>query len=68
LSGCDRIIVDKKSEIIKGYPQERKREEDWVIMEQEEIDSCKRDSSDTLRIIQFVTSSEIPEIYFNKPN
>jgi DNA end-binding protein Ku len=58
---CSKDIVDKKAEIVKGYPISK---ENWVVLTDSEIESCKKDSTDTMKIVQFVEEGEIPEIFF----
>ncbi len=64
-STCNVDIVDKTAEIVKGYPLTK---EDWVILSEAEIDSCKKEASDKIRIFQFIDPGEINEIYFQSVN
>lgn len=58
---CEHTIIDKDSEIIKGYPIGKT---EWITMSKEEIESCKKESTDVLKIVQFVNHAEIPEVYY----
>lgn len=62
---CQKDIVDKKAEIVKGYPITK---DNYVVLTEEEIDSCKKESSDVMKVIQFVEPGEIPEIFFEGAN
>lgn len=64
---CDHTIVDKATEIIKGYPNPIEKDT-WITLTESEIKACKKDSNEVLKIIQFVGNDEIPEIYFSKAN
>jgi DNA end-binding protein Ku len=58
---CNKDIVDKKAEVAKGYPITK---DQYIVLTESEIESCKKDSNEMLRILQFVEEREIPEIYF----
>lgn len=58
---CRKYIVDKKVEIVKGYPL---AEDNYVILSEEEIEACKKESTNVMKVIQFVENGEIPEIFF----
>jgi len=58
---CSKEIVDKKAEIVKGYPISK---DNYIVLSEGEIESCKKESSDIMKIIQFVDEGEIPEILF----
>lgn len=60
-SSCDTDILDKKTEIMKGYPVGK----DYVILSQDEIDSCKKEATDVMRVIQYVNVEELSPIYFS---
>lgn len=51
-------------EIIKGYEVEKG---EYVLLEQDEIDAVKLESKKTLELTQFVDSSEIDVLYYEKP-
>ncbi|WP_375270536.1 Ku protein [Sphingomonas sp.] len=51
-------------EIIKGFEVEKG---EYVLLEQEEIDAVKLESKKTLELTQFVDSSEIDVLYYEKP-
>jgi DNA end-binding protein Ku len=51
-------------EIGKGYEYEKGR---FVIMEDEEVDKLKLESTHTLDIVQFVDDHEIGPLYYDKP-
>jgi DNA end-binding protein Ku len=51
-------------EIGKGYEYEKGR---FVIMEDEEVDRLKLESTHTLDIVQFVDDHEIDPLYYEKP-
>lgn len=57
---CDKEILDKNVEIIKGYETGK---DTYITLAQEEIDSCKKESTETIKILQFVDDGEIPAIY-----
>jgi DNA end-binding protein Ku len=51
-------------ELGKGYEYEKGR---FVIMEDEEVDKLKLESTHTLDIVQFVDDHEIGPLYYDKP-
>ena len=51
-------------EIIKGFEVEKG---EYVLLEQDEIDAVKLESKKTLELTQFVDSSEIDVLYYEKP-
>jgi DNA end-binding protein Ku len=51
-------------EIIKGYEYEKGK---YVLLSEDEIDAVKLESKKTLELTQFVDSSEIDAIYYEKP-
>lgn len=61
---CNKDIVDKKAEIVKGYPMTK---DSWVVLSEAEIDACKKESTNKLNVIQFVEPGDIPEIYYESP-
>ncbi|MES2961784.1 MAG: Ku protein [Pseudomonadota bacterium] len=54
----------EREDIIKGYEYEKG---EYVEIEPEEIKNLKLPSSDVLEIVQFVDSSEIDPLYFERP-
>lgn len=60
-SSCETEIIDKKSELVKGW---EKSKGNWVILTQDEVDSCKKENNEKIKIIQFIKDSEIPEVYY----
>jgi DNA end-binding protein Ku len=62
------VVPDKgpveNEEIGKGYEYEKGR---FVVIEDEEINKLKLESSHTLDIVQFVESNEIGAAYYEKP-
>lgn len=61
---CGKEIVDKKVELIKGYPNPLSKDK-WVTLTAEEIDSCRREASDIVRVIQFVEPADLCPIYYS---
>ena len=59
----DRGPVDS-DEIGKGYEYEKGR---FVMMEDEEVDKLKLESTHTLDVVQFVDDHEIDPLYYEKP-
>ena len=53
-----------KDDIVKGYQIAKG---DYVLLEDEEIDSVKLESKRTLELVQFVDACEIDPLYFEKP-
>ncbi|GAB3017742.1 non-homologous end joining protein Ku [Bowmanella dokdonensis] len=51
-------------EIVKGYQYD---EDNYLLLEPDEIESIKLSSRKTLELVQFVGACEIPPIYFDKP-
>ena len=56
----DFIIKDKKTEIIKGYPITK---DSWITLSESEIEACKKESNEVMKVIQFVSDGDIPAIY-----
>lgn len=56
--------VIERDDVIKGYEFKKGR---YVLLEPEEIKALKLPSKKTLEIVQFVPSSEIDPLYFEKP-
>ena len=55
--------VDRE-EIIRGYELSKNN---YVLLEDEEIEAVKIESKKTLELVQFVDQSEIDPLYFEKP-
>ncbi|MCL6683431.1 Ku protein [Sphingomonas alba] len=53
-----------RDEIIKGYEVSKG---EYVLLEPEEIENVKLESRKTLDLVQFVDSSDIDPMYFDKP-
>lgn len=53
-----------RSELIKGYEFEKGR---YVIVDKDELDALKIDSSETIDLDRFVDADEIDAIYFDAP-
>ena len=54
----------KTDEIMKGYEL---GDDEYLLLEKEEIDAIKLETKKTLELVQFVGSCEIPPLYFDKP-
>jgi len=59
--GIGPVDVD---EIVKGFEVSK---DNYVLLEQDEIDAVKLESKRTLELTQFVDADEIDVIYFEKP-
>ncbi|OYX64298.1 MAG: Ku protein [Sphingomonadales bacterium 32-64-17] len=53
-----------RDEIIKGYQVAK---DEYVLLEDEEIEAVKIESRKTLELVQFVDACEIDPLYFEKP-
>ena len=53
----------KDEDIWKGY----KEDDEYVLIQPDEIDAIKLETRKTLELVQFVDVSDIPPIYFDKP-
>lgn len=53
-----------RDDIVKGYETE---DGDYILIEPEEIDALRIETSKTLELLQFVGHDEIPPIYFDRP-
>ncbi len=53
-----------RDDIIRGYEVSKNN---YVLLEDEEIESVKVESKKTLELVQFVQASEIDPLYFEKP-
>lgn len=53
-----------RDEIIRGYEVSK---DEYVLLEDEEIEAVKLESKKTLELVQFVDAHEIDVLYFDKP-
>ena len=53
-----------RDDIIRGYELSKNN---YVLLEDEEIEAVKVESKKTLELVQFVDQSEIDPLYFEKP-
>ena len=53
-----------RDDIVKGYETE---DGDYILLETEEIDALKVETSKRLELVQFVSQDEIPPLYYEKP-
>ena len=60
---CDNKQVDSKN-IVKGYEYEKDK---YVIFEPEDFEKLKSKKDENISIIQFVKSSEIDPLFYDKP-
>ncbi|OWY11172.1 Ku protein [Thioclava sp. F42-5] len=51
-------------EILKGYEL---GDDEYLLLEPEEIDAIKLETKKTLELVQFVDASEIPPLYYDRP-
>lgn len=54
----------KSDEILKGYEI---GDDEYLLLEQDEVDAIKLETKKTLELVQFVGLSEIPPLYFDRP-
>jgi DNA end-binding protein Ku len=54
----------KSDDIFKGYEL---GDDEYLLLEPDEIDAIKLETKKTLELVQFVGSCEIPPLYFDKP-
>ena len=54
----------KTEDIVKGYEV---GEDEYILLDPEEIDAVKLETKKTLELVQFVGACEIAPIYFDKP-
>jgi len=54
----------KSEDIVKGYETE---DGDYILIDPEEIDRLKVETSKTLELLQFVGNHEIPPLYYDRP-
>ena len=52
------------ADIVKGYEYEN---DQYVLLDPQEIDAIKLDTKKTLELVQFVGACDIPPLYFDKP-
>jgi DNA end-binding protein Ku len=58
---CERVV--ERSELVKGYQFEKNQ---YVLIEDSDLDSVKPESSSTLDIIQFINLSEVDPIFYER--
>ena len=61
VSGIGPIDAD---EILKGYEI---GDDEYLLLEPEELDAIKLETKKTLELVQFVDASEIPPLYYDRP-
>lgn len=61
VSGIGPVDQD---DIMKGFEFEK---DQYVLLDQDEIDAVKLETKKTLELVQFVDGCEIPPLYFEKP-
>ncbi|MAQ38176.1 MULTISPECIES: Ku protein [Thioclava] len=61
VSGIGPIDAD---EILKGYEI---GDDEYLLLEPEEIDAIKLETKKTLELVQFVDAPEIPPLYYDRP-
>ena len=54
----------KNEDILKGYELD---DDEYLLLEPEEIDEIKLETKKTLELVQFVGGCEIPPLYFDRP-
>lgn len=54
----------KNEDILKGYELD---DDEYLLLEPEEIDEIKLETRKTLELVQFVGGCEIPPLYFDRP-
>ena len=54
----------KSEDILKGYEL---GDDEYLLLEPEDIDAIKLETKKTLELVQFVDSCEIPPLYFDRP-
>jgi DNA end-binding protein Ku len=58
---CERVV--ERSELVKGYQYEKN---EYVIVEDEDLESIRPESSSNLDIFQFIDVKDVDPIYFEK--
>ncbi|RKF12710.1 Ku protein [Roseovarius spongiae] len=53
-----------RDDIVKGYEVE---DDEYILLDPDEIDDIKLESKKTLEIVQFVGACEIPPLYYDRP-
>ncbi|MDF0601661.1 Ku protein [Psychromarinibacter sp. C21-152] len=53
-----------RDDILKGYELD---DDEYLLLEPEEIDAIKLETKKTLELVQFVGVAEIPPLYYDKP-
>ncbi len=59
---CERVV--ERSELVKGYQYEKNQ---YVLIDEEDLQSVKPESSSSLDIVQFIELKEVDPVYFDKP-
>jgi DNA end-binding protein Ku len=54
----------KAEDILKGYEL---GDDEYLLLEKEEVDAIKLETKKTLELVQFVGLSEIPPLYYDRP-
>ena len=54
----------ERDDIVKGYETD---DGDYILIEPEELDELKVETSKRLELVQFVNQDEIPPLYYEKP-
>lgn len=54
----------KTEDIVKGYEVS---DDEYILLDPDEIDAIRLESKKTLEIVQFVGSCEIPPLYYDRP-
>lgn len=57
---CERVV--ERSELVKGYQYEK---DQYVIIEDEDIDAVKPTSSSVMDIVQFIDLKEVDPLYYD---
>lgn len=58
---CEKVV--ERSELVKGYQYEKN---EYVIIEDEDLESIRPESSSNLDIFQFIDAKDVDPIYFDK--
>lgn len=61
VSGLGKIDTD---DIMKGYETE---DDDYILLDQDEIDAIKLETKKTLELVQFCEAGEIAPLWFDRP-
>lgn len=58
---CEKVV--ERSELVKGYQYEKNQ---YVVIEDGDLEAIRPDSSSNLDIVQFIDSSEVDPIYYER--